>query len=483
VKTRLTTPTSQCRAAIARADITPPAGFYHRMWGAATHEQATGVHRPLFATVLTVAPQDQSQPPVFIVALDHCLLFAKESAEFRQSVCDRTGVSDAHLLLTFSHTHGAGLLDPSRADRPGGDLIAPYLAHLVDVVSALIQEARSSLVPVTMTYGTGICGLAVHRDAWDEAAQKWVCGPNFGGPVDSTALVVRIDDEQQQPLATVVNYGCHPTTLAWANTLISPDYPGAMRATVEAATGAPCLFLLGACGDVGPKVGYVGDVAVADRNGTQLGHAALEAWSGLPPAGSDYVYRGPVISGATLGDWTPCAAEETRSSRWGLFELQRFSVPLPYRADRPQVEELRAEYTRCEQAKQAAMAAGDDAATRDQHALLERLSRAMTRWGACPPGETFPYRVALLHMGEALWVFVESEPYQWLQTELRRRFPQWTIVVVVLLDGWRVSYLPKADVYGTGVYPDEVSMLARGCLEQLVDAIAERITALASVEP
>lgn len=478
MKQRITTPTGCCRAAVKRADITPPAGFYHRMWGAATHEQATGVHRPLFATVLAVGSMETSQSHVVIVALDHCLLFARECAEFRRAVCNIAGITDEQLLVTFSHTHAAGLLDPSRHDRPGGGLIAPYLTQLGETVGRLVLEAGQAMVPATMTYGFGTCSMAAHRDAWDTERQQWVCGLNDSGPVDSTVVVVRINDTQNRPLGSVVNYGCHPTTLAWANTLISPDYPGAMREIVETATGAPCLFLLGACGDVGPRVGLVGDVSVADQNGRQLGHAAVAVWEGLPPSQHDYVYRGPVISGATLGEWNYVAAEPERAAAWKQFQLQRFAVPLPYRADRPALADLHTERDACELAKQQAIAAGDTAAARDQHALIERLSRAITRWEGCPPGERFPYQVALLRIGEAVWVFVESEPYQWLQTELRRRFPQLTLIIVVLFDGWRCSYLPRTEDYGSGVYPDVVSMLAKGCLEQLVDAISEELSRL-----
>ena len=39
------TPQSICRFGIAVGDITPPVGIYHRMWGAATHERAEGIHR------------------------------------------------------------------------------------------------------------------------------------------------------------------------------------------------------------------------------------------------------------------------------------------------------------------------------------------------------------------------------------------------------------------------------------------------------
>ena len=39
--------TTHCRFGVARRDVTPPVGIYARSWGAATHEVAEGVHRPL----------------------------------------------------------------------------------------------------------------------------------------------------------------------------------------------------------------------------------------------------------------------------------------------------------------------------------------------------------------------------------------------------------------------------------------------------
>ncbi len=48
----LDTPQSICGFGIAHGEITPPAEIYCRMWGAATHDRATGVHRPLRATVI-----------------------------------------------------------------------------------------------------------------------------------------------------------------------------------------------------------------------------------------------------------------------------------------------------------------------------------------------------------------------------------------------------------------------------------------------
>src|SRR5262249_7325001 len=151
-----------------------------------------------------------------------------------------------------------------------GDLIPPYLENLTARIAQTIQAARRSVQFATISYATGRCTLAANRDFWDEASGQYVCGFNPTGFADDTVLVARVTNGAGEALASLVNYGCHPTTLAWENTLISPDFPGTMREVIEQATGAPCVFLQGASGDLGPREGFVGDPAVADRNGRQL---------------------------------------------------------------------------------------------------------------------------------------------------------------------------------------------------------------------
>ena len=71
----LHTPTSVCQFGIARGDITPPVGIYHRMWGAALHDRAEGVHQPLLATAMVFRPVHASRADdavQVVLALDHC---------------------------------------------------------------------------------------------------------------------------------------------------------------------------------------------------------------------------------------------------------------------------------------------------------------------------------------------------------------------------------------------------------------------------
>jgi hypothetical protein len=283
--------------------------------------------------------------------------------------------------------------------------------------------------------------------------------------------------------ATFVNYACHPTTLAWENQLISSDFPGAMREVVELATRAPCIFLQGASGDLGPREGYTGDTDLADRNGRQLGYAALAALEALAPAGTRYEYDGAVISGATLGIWKhrPLTPQVLAGkSRW---QLARWNVALPYRPELPTGDKVRAARDRFEAALKKAEQVKDDAAARDARAMIERMDRQLSRLDALPSGPDIPLPVWLWRIGDALWVAVEAEHYQLLQRALREKFAGTPIVVMTLANGSRPTYLPTSESYDTGVYPETIAVLARGSLERLIEQIAARISDWQSSSP
>src|SRR3954463_5202400 len=123
-------PQSACLFGVARCDVTSPVGIYHRMWGAATHDRATGVHRPLTATALVFQALDGSvsaDTEQVVVALDLCLLWDREMTALRTAVCREAGLEPAQLTVAFSHTHGAGLMGLERVGLPGGELIPAYL--------------------------------------------------------------------------------------------------------------------------------------------------------------------------------------------------------------------------------------------------------------------------------------------------------------------------------------------------------------------
>lgn len=468
----LPTPLGRCDMGIGRVDVTPPTGIYHRCWGAARHDASTGVHRPLYATVLAIL--DRSSEEHFLVTLDLGWLREREISRLTQFVSERLEIASERVVITFSHTHAGGNFDLDRLHDEGGDLIPGYLDTLPRAITDAAEQSRSSRQSVELAYGAGHCDLAWNRDYWDDGTQQYVCGTNPDRDGDDTVMVIRATDQNGHLVATLVNYGCHPTTLAWDNTLISPDYIGAMREIVERDTGAPCVFLLGACGDLGPKYGYVGDPDVADRNGRQLGYAALSSIESLTPPGTEMQYAGSVISGATIGTWRHGPLNEERTQIINSMTTEYMTLDLPL-LDLPTQAELDQRLVNWQKQEAHARQAGHNQAAADCRAQIERTRRSMRRVEGVTAGQPGAYGITLWRLGEGIFVLVSGEPYNILQRELRARFPDTPIVVGVLCNRGTGGYLLPADEYGKGIYQESAAVIGPGGLALVVDHISERL--------
>jgi hypothetical protein len=478
--THLNNPTSRLRFGLGRTDITPPVGIYHRLWGAARHDRATGVHRPLTCEVMTFGAlsDDASAPPRHVRAvLDLPGIVDAQHEALVSILAAVTGASPDQIAISFSHTHSSGWFAPDRIPLPGGELIPGYLEELNKLVQQTGEAAMANVQEVSISYASGRSNMAGNRDYWDAARGIYACGYNPDAPADDTVMVARVTDSEGQIVATVVNYGCHPTTLAWDNSLISPDYVGALRETMEQATGATCVFVLGACGDLGPREGYVGDTAVADRNGRQVAYAALSALESMDPPLTDFAYTGPVISGATLGTWAPVPQSDERLAATTQIEGGRHHVELPVR-ERPQRAQLERDLADWEAKAAAANAQGDFATARDARAYGERARRWLARLDDLPEGEHVAVQFSVHRLGDALWITCGGEPYNILQVALRRRYPDFPMIISPVSGDLQIAYLLPKDRYGVGLYQEEPSILGPGCLEGLIEAIDECVQEL-----
>ena len=475
----LRTPNSRCKASVAFCDITPPVGIYHRMWGAALHDKATGVHRPLEATLLWLEPagrvRGESQ---IIISLDHCILDAAETRNIRQWKKAATGVAYENILITLTHTHGSGWMSRTRSHLPGGELIGPYLDGLAKKLADIAREAQNHVKPATIVYGTGRCDLAAHRDYFDPELGRFVCGFNPEGKADDTLVLARIATDSGQVLATVVNYACHPTTLAWDNTLISPDWVAATRELIEEAEGGLCLFLQGASGDLGPREGFVGDTEVADRNGRKVGYAALSTLATMPPSGTVYRYAGAVTSGTFIGTWKHEPASKAELDAQASWRWEELVIEMPYRHDLPTIEQTKSEREQWMAEEAAARESNDEIRVRNCRAEVEQRTRQLTRLEALVPGRFYPLTIKLGWIGDAIWIFTPGELYQVFQTTLRQRFAPHPVIVTTLTNDWQPGYIPPASTYGYGIYQDVIAATSAGCLETLVETIARRLEAL-----
>ncbi len=441
------------RIGVARADITPEVGIYARNWGAAQHDVADAIHRPLTLTALLLTSDDGQT----LLLVDADLGWWRSVAtfhHFRDRILKAVSLQESQFVFALSHTHAAVTLTEEDPALPGSERLAAYLDFVADAAIKLAEEARDAATEAILDWHVGKCGLAKPRDLQDPApgADRRICGFDPSAEADDTLVVGRVTDLSGKLLATLVNYACHPTTLAWENSAISPDFLGAMRATMEANHGgAPALFLQGASGELAPRYQYVGETDVADRHGRQLAFAALATLEDMEPPGTQLQFEGVVESGAPLAAWRHHRREVSH---------QLASVPaiatLPLK-DWPTAEQL-------EQQRQAA----------EDRALEERLRRKRNIRRALGDGPTFAMPLTVWRLGEAVLVGCMGESYAMLQQELRRRFPQRTIICMNLVNG-SIGYLPPAALYDQDTYQVWQTPFARGSLEEVLDVLTTEI--------
>lgn len=436
----------------AHRDITPPIGIYSRMWGAAKHDTAAAVHRPLIVGAVAFIGVDASDPLIYL-QIDTCVIRHSSYALLEQEVQAATGIGDnARIVIQATHTHSGCPFSPENVDRPGGKLIPAYIEALHKAVREATMEAIAGAEEADLAWRSGWCGLAVNRDLPEPGADKktYACGLNPARDADTTLVVGRVTAVNTgKVIGILAHYACHPTTLAWDNSSLSPDWLGAAREEIaNALDGAQLLVLQGASGDQAPRVQYSGDTAVADRNGREFAHAVLSITTGMLPPGQHYAFDRVVRSGADLAAWKFEPADVPTASR-----ASRIIVDLPLKPyDTP--DALRQQLAEC-----------------TDTALAERLRRQILRVAAFDGSSRYQSPVTLWQLGSTVWVCQPEENFACFQQELRALYPDRTVIPLNVAAGPTVSYIYPPDRADDSLYQVWVSTFAAEAYNVQMQAI------------
>lgn len=414
----------------ASADITPELGLTMEGYDV-RKEGASGIHDPLMVRVLVA---EGAEATVALIVADLIQVDPPLQDVVAAEVLRRTGIPRERLQLVGTHTHSGPMLrEPS-----------PVVDRIGDTIAGTVEQAWQARREALAAIGIGtVTGIGANRR------------PN-GGPVDDRVTVTRYDGVDGSPIATLVNYGCHPTTLGPNNTLYSADYPGVACRAIEAAVGGVAIFTTGPQGDVNPG-GYspegsmVGIVVPwrtfesAERYGRLVAESAIPVWGRLRPGPSDRVW----------GD-----------SR--VLELERKDLPQPGAA--------RAAATTSAQAEAEIRAAGFSVDT-IYHAALAAAYADVLAIQAEEPGRPgpVPVRISALALGPMLHAGVGGELFVALGQSIRARLGDDTTTIAALCDG-TIGYICTADAYAVGGYEPNASVLRAGEGERLADAIVELAT-------
>jgi len=457
------------RAGVGRETITPSLSVPHAGWGAQTHLYADGVETDLWATVLVVADEDEMAA---VVDVDLVAVTPGDARAIRTEVARVLGVAPETVRVTETHNHAGPPPSTWSWMKDGTAALKRYYAELPDRAAGAAMAALRALRPARVAAGAGENRVAVNRRERSPDG-RMATGVNPDGVMDPHVFVVRIDGTDERPLAAIVGYTAHPTTMGPTNRRFSADWPGHLKRTVETITGATCLFAQGATGNVGPgPEGFTDDPRVIRRIGGSVGCEAARVYLGLrlPPA--RFRHERVWESGAPLGKWMEVREPED-GAHVGVMTRE---IRLPLRTHPPLAQaEAQAEDARRrlnDLVDRGAPAAEVEAATFVTKRAAMTVERS--RWFA---GKSdLPVELHLLQIGPAVLAGIPAEPFAEIGLAIKARSPFPHTWFGGYVGGWS-GYIPTPEEYPRGGYEVDTSPFtaeaAARVVEDTVAALAD----------
>ena len=230
---------------VAEVDITPD--YPIRLSGYGSRRTASdGIIQRIWAKALAIG--SDADEPVVLVTVENCGLPDALTEEVSDRIREKTGISRAHFVACFTHTHSAPCLTNAApflfsADIPPAhqETIDRYTAQFKDWMEAVAVEALANREPSHLSWSVGELGFAKNRRT-------------EGGPVDHSLPCMQITREDGTLRAIWASYACHTTTLAGTDNHICGDWAGfAQEALQEALPGVTALISIGCGADANPE--------------------------------------------------------------------------------------------------------------------------------------------------------------------------------------------------------------------------------------
>jgi hypothetical protein len=222
--------------------------------GFGNNRPATGKHDDLWARAVVLESGDSK---IAIVAIDLIGYYSKANyyglGEIKKLVDPKLGVSE--ILIASTHNHEAPDTIGAWGPNPLSDGKYPKYLRFVDhQIAKAINKAAASTVRAVMKLGRtdpqtspSIAGMQTRThgrppDFFDEELRVMQFFDGSGTKLDRV-------------IATVINWNTHPESMESGNTLITSDFPNAVREAVEKKYGGTAIYI---SGDIG-AVEIIGD--------------------------------------------------------------------------------------------------------------------------------------------------------------------------------------------------------------------------------
>jgi hypothetical protein len=215
---------------LAEADVTPKldpkkpvymAGFGH-------DRKATKVHDPIMARAVVLSDGKQK---VALVAVDVVGLFNAVAESVRKQVD-----GFAYVCLSSTHNHeGPDTLGLWGKSPFASGVDKAYMKDLEAAIVRIIGEADKAKKPATAKIGT-----ATAPELLEDAREPYVKHDEL--------VAIRFEGADGRPVGVLVQWNCHPETMASKNTELTADYVGYTVAELKKSQGCPVAYFTGTVG-------------------------------------------------------------------------------------------------------------------------------------------------------------------------------------------------------------------------------------------
>lgn len=242
------------RVGFAKRDITPKPGVF--LAGNGEH-QSVRIHDPLSvrAAVLKTGSEWLALVSCDLIGLD-----AASTLRVRKLLREKPELTPDHLFIVPTHTHnGPHTRFTKHAFLKHRDEV--YLNRVEAAIAEAVEEASKQTQDAVMKAARGAALENFNRRLVTPDGTAHFYNPRTlrahpeyekltTGVADAELNALQFTSPQGEVLLTLVQYAAHPLTVGIYEHVISADYCGVLVDRLEEATGAPALFLQGACGDL-----------------------------------------------------------------------------------------------------------------------------------------------------------------------------------------------------------------------------------------
>ncbi len=401
---------------------------------------------------------------IALLSVDNLGVARELVKKYALSIEKATGIPKENVFISATHSHTAPLITPTTMFEADEKLIAQYEVQFEQGIINAVTVALQDLKPAKMGY---IVGQAPERVAYIRRykmkdGSTMTCppinDPNIDHPIgtlDQRVNVVRFDREDA-PTVVMVNYGLHADTVN--GELLSADWPGAMKKTLDKALdGVKCIFFNGAEGDVGSTNVYPKD---GDMNDTEISFDNEMKSPGMAR------FIGRALAGTVLQVYDKVKYVDVDS-------IDIVSRDIPVKANVPDPKDMPTahKYREYHEANR------DDLIPFTAMELTTVVAEALRMCRLEHGPETFDINLSAVKIGPVCMLGIPGEPFTDIGVEIKKA-KGFDMIMPCSLTNGDEGYFPMQSAYDEGGYEARTSPYKAGVAETIIKGAVELIESL-----